>query len=157
MSAMRRPTQLGQSRPLQLKATRRSKPHSGQRRRAKPRAGIAVAVALARLLQKRLEVSADDGVGERSFRARAGGSPQRAARFFALARWLSDGIRLLQARNRHLQLIDTRTGDAVTLWMFGDGLVSGLSMPSDNSAIYFATQTTDADIWLAEPPASEPK
>jgi hypothetical protein len=31
MSAMRRPTQLGHSRPLQLKATSLSKPHSGQR------------------------------------------------------------------------------------------------------------------------------
>ena len=88
MSAMRRPTQLGQSRPLQLKATRRSKPHCGQRTRAKPCAGPAtvevtpelaldegrIAVAVASLFQEAFRRAV-----LREFVRQEGGAERRSA------------------------------------------------------------------------------
>jgi len=66
--------------------------------------------------------------------------------------WLSDGRRLIYGDGPSLMLLDTATGRAKEIASFGADTLSAssLSLPRDDSAIYYSLNIVEADAWLME-------
>ena len=63
--------------------------------------------------------------------------------------WLSDGRRLLVTTNDALYLVNSQTKTDKKLLDFPVGsLVANVTISPDDRTVYFARQTTDADLWL---------
>ena len=63
--------------------------------------------------------------------------------------WLSDGRRLLVATNDALYLVNSKTKTDKKLLEFPLGsYVANVTISPDDQTVYFARQTTDADLWL---------
>jgi hypothetical protein len=66
--------------------------------------------------------------------------------------WLNDGLRVLVLSRSRVTLVDTRTNESRVLIDGIEGVLvlGGLSVPSDDSAIYFSSGSVEADVWLGE-------
>jgi len=66
--------------------------------------------------------------------------------------WLRDGRRLVYGDGPSLMLLDTTSGETQPIASFGTDAVaaSSISLPRDESSIYFSLNLVEADAWLLE-------
>ena len=66
--------------------------------------------------------------------------------------WLSDGQRMIFQDGPSISILDVRTGETRKVSTMGPYEVTGasLSLPRDESAIYYSLDIEEADVWLLE-------